>query len=160
MLFGGLIFIGGCAEKPLEPIVEKEVSFYDLNENPRELSAANMNAGLSVVLINYCWNEDDSICNLDIINTAKALEGIKTQVLEKGETVTLRFDVNPSSKAPLPSNTRLYQFKDDIVTEVNVTPNGAFTIPNEKGRYNYGYLSLFEDDIKGQAYYGFSVIVK
>lgn len=155
-----LVLLGGCAEKPLEPIITQEVSFYESGEKPRELMTANTKIGILTVLVDYCWNEDVSICEIKIENPAKNLEGNKTHLMEKGELVSFHFDANPVLKAPLPTNTKLYQFKDDQVTEIPVNSANKFNLPTESGRYNYGYFATFEGDIKGEAYYGFSVVVK
>jgi hypothetical protein len=155
-----LVLLGGCAEKPLEPIITQEVSFYDSGEKPRELMTGNTKVGLLTILIDYCWNEDQSICETKIENPAKNLEGIKTQLMEKGELVSFHFDANPLLKAPLPTSAKLYQFKDDTITEVTINLDNKFNLPTESGRYNYGYFATFEGDIKGEAFYGFAVIVK
>lgn len=155
-----LVLLGGCEEKPLEPIITQEVSFYDSGEKPRELMTGNSKVGILTVLVDYCWNEDVSICETKIENPAKNLEGNKTQLMEKGELVSFHFDANPALKAPLPTSTKLYQFKDDKVTEIPINSDNKFNLPTESGRYNYGYLATFEGDIKGEAYYGFAVIVQ
>lgn len=155
-----LFILGGCAEKPLEPTLSQEVSFYESDEKPRELMPGNTKVGLLTVLIDYCWSEDVSICDTKIENPAKNLEGKKTQLMEKGELVSFHFDANPALKAPLPTSTKLYQFKDDKVTEISVNSANKFNLPTESGRYNYGYFATFDGDIKGEAYYGFAVIVK
>ena len=115
-----LFLLGGCAEKPLVPTLSQEVSFYESGEKPRELMTGNTKVGLLTVLIDYCWSEDVSICETKIENPAKNLEGKKTQLMEKGELVSFQFDANPVLKAPLPTSTKLYQFKDDKITEISV----------------------------------------
>ncbi len=155
-----LFITSGCSERPLSPVNEKELTFYDSPERPRELSATTDEAGLSSVLVDYCWNEDLEMCQLEIINPAKPLEGLRTQVVEKGDKIRFLFDVSPELKAPLPARDKLYSFEGNVPIEVAFNPDGTLTVPDEKGRHNFGYLAEYDGDIKGQAYYGFAVIVK
>ena len=150
----------GCSERPLSPVIEKEKTFYDSPERPRELSAGTDKVGLSSVLIDYCWNEDLKMCQLEIINPAKPLEGFRTQIVGKGDKIRFLFDASPEFKSPLPSGEKLYSFEDNVPLEVEFNLDGTFTVPEEKGRHNFGYLAEFNGDIKGQAYYGFAVVVK
>lgn len=155
-----LFITSGCSERPLSPVIEKEVTFYDSPERPRELSAGTDEAGLTSVLVDYCWNENLDMCQLEIINPAKPLEGLRTQVVEKGDKIRFLFDASPELKAPLPAREKLYSFEGNVPIEVAFNPDGTLTVPDEKGRHNFGYLAEYDGDIKGQAYYGFAVIVK
>ncbi len=160
LIISFLLLTCGCSERPLSPVIEKEMTFYNLPERPRELNAFTDKAGLSSVLVDYCWNEDLEMCQLEILNPAKSLEGIRTQVVEEGGKIRFLFDVSPELKAPLPTGEKLYSFEDDVPYEVEFNSDGTFTIPDEKGRHNFGYLAKFDGDIKGQAYFGFALIVK
>jgi len=155
-----LFIISGCSERPLSPVIEKDMTFYDSPERPRELSAGTEEAGLSSVLVDYCWNENLAMCELEIINPAKSLEGLRTQVVEKGDKIRFLFDASPELKAPLPARETLYSFEGDAPLEVAFNSDGTYTVPDEKGRHDFGYLAEYDGDIKGQAYYGFAVIVK
>ena len=154
-----LFITSGCSERPLTPVIEKGVTFYDSPDRPRELTATTDKAGLTSVLVDYCWNEDLEMCQLEIINPAKPLEGLRTQVVEKGDKIRFLFDGSPL-KAPLPAREKLYSFEGNVPFEVAFNPDGTLTVPEEKGRHNFGYLAEYDGDIKGQAYYGFAVIVK
>lgn len=60
----------------------------------------------------------------------------------------------------MPTREKLVSFDGNVPIEVAFNPNGTFTVPDEKGRHNFGYLAEYDGVIKGQAYYGFAVIVK
>jgi hypothetical protein len=100
------------------------------------------------------------MCELEIINPGKSLEGLRTQVVERGDKIRFLFDASPELKAPLPAKETLYSFEGDAPLEVTFNPDGTYTVPDEKGRHDFGYLAEYDGDIKGQAYYGFAVIVK
>lgn len=168
-----VFFLASCAERPLEPEIQKEgtlqevkstpnspeTNFYEQNKEPSGIEVGLADTGLGIKLIEYCWNEERSKCHLNLKNPKKILDGVSTSVADQGDEVKISL-LSSYANAPLPTGIKVYYFEGEQPVEIPIKPNLAIDLPNVKRRTYFLVQLSYDQDVKGEAMYGFALIIK
>jgi hypothetical protein len=172
-LFLFSILLMGCQEASLEePQKETEIeqetdaqSVYETNEKPRRIDlyiGANETPILPT-LLSYCWNEQLEECHTELTYTQEELEtaseGRKISAVSPGKEIKFLIDANPSIEMPFPDSIELFLMIGEELTPVPVN-HQTFLPPEQEGSYTYLCKTTFESDIKGSAFYAFTLRVR
>lgn len=150
-------------EEPKPPDKEIEEVGGHTGELP-DFRVFTTNESAMVVLVNNCWEKVEETCHLEHQPPQEHLRGIKKLFVEPGQKVNLTLSTsNPSLPKELWSmdfvETDLVQFYEDEESNVE-TDIRSFLAPQEPGKYYYSIILKWTGDIKGEANYAFSLVVK
>ncbi|WP_339252333.1 hypothetical protein NSQ43_01135 [Sporosarcina sp. FSL W8-0480] len=126
-----------------------------------------IDSGVTMAIIDkYCWEDENKTCNIEPDKPHDLLLGAFSLTVPAGEEI--RFRINAKSFEELvlkdmDSVTMTQFFKSEesqIEVPVGEDGNRSFIAPNEKGRYFYSGLIRWDSEVKGEASFAFSIIVK
>ncbi|WP_042144450.1 hypothetical protein [Paucisalibacillus sp. EB02] len=161
----GVILVG-CAENPaLIGIKEKIPESPESEETqivgkPPGVDVYTIDGSTYVPLDVYCWKEE-SLCSLEPNPPEEQLYNFPPLQVRPGQGITLLLstdEIPESDHIYYPDHMELIQIKLDERKEVEIN-NGEIIAPKESGRYYYSLKLQWDGELKGQAYYVFSVNV-
>ncbi|MDW0115304.1 hypothetical protein QT711_19320 [Sporosarcina saromensis] len=111
-----------------------------------------------------CWEKPDKKCNIvHVEDFSSLLSGTRTMRVTPGEEILFSLPTNPG----VPNELRgLDNIEIDLIQffkgeESYVEHDGkSFNAPQEPGKYYYSAVVKWIGDIKGEASYAFSILVK
>lgn len=163
----GLI-LGGClGDKPIEEEAHLPQESNEVIGNPPALSVIAQNVSTFALLDTFCWNNEESTCVAEPDQPQKVVEksgqaggGVQSPVISKqGGNITFASSSTLEGDFTSPDNFDVLQVYKGEESVVEVTGN-IMMAPTEKGRYFYSVTARWDGDVKGEAIYVFSLLVK
>lgn len=171
MKFHGLIaailiglLLGGCSEE--KPVVE-EPQLSEENRQalgkPPEFSVSISGNEFPAVWDKYCWEDDEKTCSLqphppeEVIKVYNSTSNPKAKL---GEEIS--FHLNTPPESPLfkqPYSIEIIQFYENEEINVEIIDKKMLA-PIEKGKSYYSAILRWDGDLKGEAIYAFSLMVR
>ena len=108
----------------------------------------------------YCWENADKQCSLEPTPLKELLEHERTTKVEPGDILTFKFRApNDDLHFPKPDSFIIYIDEDGELKEEEIVGN-QLQVPMQEGRYYMAVKMIWDGDVKGEAIYGFQLLVK
>lgn len=147
--------------EPTEPIeaskgitIRPEISIV-INENE-----TNLPATVRSIRDKFCWESEEKQCSLEPTPSKALLEHEQSTRVRPEEDLTFRFS-RPMEDFdfPKPDSFKVYVDEDGEMKEAEVVDN-QIKAPLNEGRYYMSVKAIWSSEVKGEAIYAFSLLVK
>ncbi|MDN4606233.1 hypothetical protein [Sporosarcina highlanderae] len=126
-----------------------------------------VDAGVTMAIIDkYCWEVEGKTCSIVPDKPHDLLLGKFSLTVPKGQEISFRIGARSFEELVLNDmeSVTMTQFFKSEESEVEVPEDEdgsrSFIAPNEPGRYFYSGLIRWDSEVKGEASFAFSIVVK
>ena len=134
--------------------IRPEISIV-INENETSLPAT-----VRSIRDKFCWESEEKQCSLEPTPSRELLEHEQSTRVRPEEDLTFRFSrPKEDFDFPKPDSFKIYVDEDEEMKEAEVVDN-QIKAPLNEGRYYMSVKAIWSSEVKGEAIYAFSLLVK